>query len=139
MLSKELLRIIPQFMRVIRRLTTAQLDGSTTLQQLRIMIRVSEDMNQSQIADSLQISLPAVSKSIATLHQRGLVSRSEGQDKRSLKLKLTAKGKRTLTTVMEAVENELAIGSEQLSQNEKNDLLKGILSLDKILKKMKEE
>lgn len=138
MLSQDILRTIPQFIRVIRRLSTDQLDGAITLQHLRILILVSEGMGQSQMAETLQISLPAISKMVNGLVQRKLILTTPGVDRRCLKLKLTTKGKTTLNAVRREVEKEMTEALKNLSTSQCLELEKGLKVLDKLMIHLKE-
>lgn len=139
MLSKDILRIIPQSIRTIRRLSTAQLDGSTTIHHLRLMFLVQEGKGQSQIADILQISLPAVSKMINGLEERGLINRSMAEDKRCVRLKLTGRGKKNLDTISREVEKDLNRALSRLSPEERQSLSEGLKALDKAVKFLNED
>lgn len=139
MLSKEILRIIPQSVRAIRRLSGAQLDGSTTIHHMRLMFLVQEGKGQSQIADILQISLPAVSKMINGLEEKGLVNRSAGEDKRCVRLKLTAKGTKTLDTISRSVEKDLNRALSRLTPEERRSLGDGLLAMEKTVQFLNEE
>jgi DNA-binding MarR family transcriptional regulator len=138
MLSKKLLESLPQSMRVIRKLSTESLSGTLTLQQMLVLIRINEGMGQTEIAESLQVSVAAISKMIASLIKHKIVASKAGLDRRTLILTLTPKGKQTLDKISKYVTEKLDIGLADLTKDEKDQLMKGLVILDQLMKKVKE-
>lgn len=138
MIPKKLLTSIPLSIRTIRRLTAECLDGSITLQQFRVLRLVEEGMGQTEMADTLQVTMAAISKMINALVEKKLVTRSQGKDRRCLTLKLTAQGKKILKLVTDHVARRLEIGLKRLDTKEKGDLLKGLEILERYMQFMKE-
>lgn len=140
MVSRELLRSIPQFNRVIRRMAVARLDGATTIHHLRILFLVSEGQCTSQMAETLCVSAPAISKTVNALVLRNLITRSiASQDKRSVKLALTSKGKKTLSAVGKDLEKNINKAMAELTPKEVHDLDQGLTALDKLMKLLRED
>lgn len=133
MLSSLLLKSIPHSMRRIRRLSSGVLDGSITFEHLRTLFQINEGLNQTQIAELFGISLPAVSKMVQNLEEKGLINRQPGEDRRCLRLSLTSKGSKILKTVTTHNEKMLEVGIKELSEKEKEDLRKGLHVLDKLM------
>jgi DNA-binding MarR family transcriptional regulator len=133
MLSFLLLKSIPHSMRRIRRLSSGVLEGSITFEHLRTLFQISEGLSQTQIAEIFAISLPAVSKMVHNLEERGLINRAPGEDRRCLHLSLTAKGSKILKTVTSHNEKMLELGMKELTDLEKEDLKKGLHVLNKLM------
>ncbi len=138
MLASEILRIIPQYIRVIRRLSARQLTESITFNHLRILSLVDEGQRQSQMAQTLQISLPAISKMVHGLEAKKLIHRTPGEDKRSHALRLTAKGKRILNAVTLEVEKDVESALKKLSPSELQELKQTLSVMNKLMSYLKE-
>ena len=95
-------------------------------------------MGQTEMADTLQVTMAAISKMINALVEKKLVTRSQGKDRRCLTLKLTAQGKKILKLVTDHVARRLEIGLKRLDTKEKGDLLKGLEILERYMQFMKE-
>lgn len=133
MLAKEILRIIPASIRTIRRLSTGSLDGSITIHHLRVLLLVKEGQGQTQMAETLQVSLAAVSKMVNGLVIKDLIKRSPGKDGRCLNLDLTSKGIKTLSIVLGQVEERLESSLNELTPTEVKQLKSGLAVLDKLM------
>ncbi len=138
MIPKKLLTSIPLSIRTMRRLAAECLDGSITVQQFRILRLVQEGMGQTEMADALQVTMPAISKTINVMVEKNLVERRPGQDRRCLCLKLTPQGNKLLKVVSSHLEKKFEVGLKQLSAQDKSDLLKGLEMLEKYMLLMKE-
>lgn len=138
MLAKEILRIIPRSIRIIRKLSSNSLDRNINLQHLRILILVKEGQGQTQMAETLQVSLPAISKMMNGAALKELIERSPGKDGRCLSLKLTTKGKRVLNLVLGEVESKIEPAIEKLTITEKKHLEQGLLVLEKVMNQVNE-
>ena len=73
MLSEKLLDTIPYSIRTIRKLISEGLDGTFTLQQIRVLTLISEGQGLTQIADTLEVSLAAVSKMVSSLSKKKIL------------------------------------------------------------------
>ena len=80
--------------RTIRRLAAASLNHEITFQQYRVLGLAYEGQGQTQMSQTLQVSVAAISKMIDPLVKRGLLTREAGNDRRCLKLKLSPEGLR---------------------------------------------
>jgi len=137
MLSKKILESIPQAIRVLRMLSIETLEGSLSLQQLRVLRLAFEGYGQSQMSKILQVSMAAISKMVDGLCNKGFLVKKEGKDKRSLELRLTPKGRKILGQVTAHVEKKINEAARSLDPQEKDELLKGLAVLDKVIQKVK--
>lgn len=138
MLSAKLVESIPKAIRILRKFGSQSLDGSITFQQFRILALVKEGQGQTQISETVQVSVAATSKMINSLITKNLITRKAGEDRRTQILKLTPKGKSTLEKIQKEVAKKLDIGIADLSATEKTQLMNGLLILDKLMTKLKE-
>jgi DNA-binding MarR family transcriptional regulator len=137
MLSKKIIESVPQAIRVLRLLSVETLDGYLSLQQLRVLRLAFEGYGQSQISKILQVSMAATSKMVDSLCAKGLLIKKEGKDKRSLDLKLTPKGRKILNQVTSYVERKINDAAKNIEPVERDQLMKGLAVLDKIIQKIK--
>lgn len=138
MLSQKLLESVPKSIRVIRKLSTESVGGTLTLQQMRVLNRIGEGMGQTEIAESLEVSVAAISKMIACLIKHKIIHSKAGLDRRTHILALTPKGKQTLDKITKYVSDKLDIGIADLTKEEKDQLMKGLTILDQLMNKVKE-
>lgn len=138
MLAKKVLESIPQSVRTLRKMTVAVLDGSLTFHQTRVLFYIKEGLGQSQMAELMQISPAAVCKLIHQLTDKDFISMTPGEDRRSRKMTLTKEGSKILSLVMRSIEKKLNKGIESLSNDERDDLMKGLEVLDKLFGQIKE-
>lgn len=138
MLSKKLLETIPQSIRTIRKLTSETLTESLTFQQMRILILVNEGQSQTQMAETLQVSHAAISKMISFLTNKRLIVCKAGEDRRTHVLQVTEKSKKILKETVRYVRSKLDVGIRELSPTEKDQLMKGLVILERVMKKVKE-
>ena len=138
MLSEKLLDTLPYSIRTIRKLYAESLDGALTLQQIRVLTLISEGQGVTQIADTLQVSLAAVSKMVSSLSKKKIIMSKEGVDRRTHVLTLTPQGKNSLEKIKKMVRSKLDIGISDLSKEESAQLMKGLSILEVLMKKFKE-
>ncbi len=138
MLAKKLLESLPSSIRIIRKMTLSVVDGCLTLHQTRVLFLIKEGLGQSQIADLLQVSPAAVSKLMSQLSAKNLVIMKPGKDRRSLDIRLTKDGTKTLTKVLSEVEKKLNKQIHFLSTEERDVLMSGLHILDKLMGQIKE-
>ena len=136
--TKKLLESIPRAIRVLRTLTLAVLDGSLTLHQTRVLYLITEGLGQSQIAEQLQVSPAAVCKLMQQLTEKGFITMCPGKDRRERHIELTKEGSKALTSVSRQVEKKLKKSVGALTEQEREDLLKGLDILDKLIGQIKE-
>lgn len=85
------------------------------------------------MAETLQVSLAAVSKMVNGLVIKDLIKRSPGKDGRCLNLDLTSKGIKTLSIVLGQVEERLESSLNELTPTEVKQLKSGLAVLDKLM------
>ncbi len=79
------------------------------------------------LAADLGLSLPAVSRAVESLHKRGLVKRVEcSSDRRAKRVSLTAKGRRTVESLVALRVAGLRRFVEGLESHERDALAEGI-------------
>lgn len=139
MLPEHILRSIPSSIRVIRKLTAETLNEELTTQQFRLMNLIHEGMGQTQMANTLQVSMAAVSKMVDHLAHKGLLKRIPGADRRCQGLILTAQGKKIHKRVISHIEKVLNTNLTKLTEDERSDLIKGLDVLDKLMGKINEK
>lgn len=138
MSAAKVLESIPRSIRLLRKLTVEVLAGSLTFHQTRILFYIKEDFGQSQIAEALQVSPAAVCKVIHQLEEKGFISMCPGEDRRERHMELTRDGSKILSAVTKQVEKKLNKGIDSLSTQERDDLIKGLHVLDKLIGQIKE-
>ncbi len=138
MLSEKLLDTLPYSIRTIRKLYSESLDGALTLQQIRVLTLISEGQGLTQIADTLGVSLAAVSKMVTALSKKKIIMSKEGVDRRTHILTLTSQGKNSLEKIKKMVRSKLDIGINDLTKEESAQLMKGLSILEVLMKKFKE-
>lgn len=138
MLADKILQTLPPSIRIIRRFSTQAVGGALTLQQLRVLNLIREGQGQTQMAETLDVSLAAVSKMIGSLEKKQLIHRRCGEDRRTHVLGLTSKGKQLLDRVSAYVKEILDQQIKHLSRTEKDQLMDGLKILDKLMDNLKE-
>lgn len=138
MLAEKLLETIPRSVRILRKFSAQGVGGALPFQQLRILSLINEGQGQTEIADSLQVTMAATSKVINSLHEQKLISRKSGLDRRTQILTLTPKGQKLLNNVGSFVRSKLELGIKDLTRSEREDLYKGLQIMDKLMQKVKE-
>ncbi len=74
----------------------------TQLMALRV-IASSEVQTQAELAERLLIDAPAASRLLAGLEKEGLVKRTVGEDRRCVRLQVTAAAKKEIAIIEEAL------------------------------------
>jgi DNA-binding MarR family transcriptional regulator len=97
-----------------------------TLTQVKMLHQLDEpdaELPLSELAEMLSLSLPAVSRAIDGLQQRGYVERREDDhDRRVKRVSITAAGRRVLSRLMEIRLNMLERFAATLTDEERRDL-----------------
>ncbi|HVE67069.1 MAG TPA: MarR family transcriptional regulator [Solirubrobacteraceae bacterium] len=126
-LAREMLALVGHLMRTstpdfFRALSEHEL----TLTQVKMLHQLAEpdcELPQSDLAETLSLSLPAVSRAIDGLQERGYVARHEDdQDRRVKRVTITAEGRRVLERLTEIRLNMLERFAATLSDAERADL-----------------
>jgi len=98
-------------MRFIRTEMRAHRQAPLTVPQFRalVLVRHNHDASLSALAEHLGLSLPAASRMVEGLVQRGLLGRqAQPGDRRRLSLSLTGRGRATCRTALKATQAALA-------------------------------
>lgn len=97
-----------------------------TLTQVKMLHQLAEpdgDVPQSDLAETLSLSLPAVSRAVDGLQDRGYAERREDeQDRRVKRVRITPAGRRVLERLTEIRLNMLERFAATLSDEERADL-----------------
>lgn len=139
MLSKSILAVVPYSIRTIRRLSAQSLKGPLTFQQLRLLFLIRDGKGQTEIAEALQVSTPAISKMISQLVGKKFAIRTPGKDRRSIDLKLTTQGKKIVGLVSGKLEARFDKNINRLSKKEQTELRQGLIVLEKLMGFVNEE
>lgn len=110
--ARRFLEVVPPLLhRLGSDLREMDVDGTVTLQQFRIMVTLRHCPNSpSGLAALHEVSVPAVSRLVGTLVERGWVQReTDADDRRQLLLKLTEEGQAMCSLIAER-------GAEHLSE-----------------------
>ncbi len=138
MVTKKVLESIPNAIRMLRKITVEVLDGKLTFHQTRILFYIKEGFGQSQIAEALQVSPAAVCKITNQLAEKGFLVMNPGEDRRERLMELTKDGSKVLNAVSRLVEKRLNRSIDSLTNQERDDLVKGLVILDKVIGQIKE-
>jgi DNA-binding MarR family transcriptional regulator len=100
----------------------------TQLKAMHVLSRADEDLSLNGLSDELGgLSLPTLSRAIDALVQRGHVKREEDADDRRVKrLRLTAKGRKTIDRLIEIRVAGLEAVLETLGDDERERLARAI-------------
>jgi DNA-binding MarR family transcriptional regulator len=126
-LAREMLDLVGHLMRTstpdfFRALSEHELT-LTQVKMLHQLDRPDCDLPLTELAATLSLSLPAVSRAIDALQERGYVERREDEhDRRMRRVRITAAGRRVLKRLMEIRLNMLERFAATLSDDERRDL-----------------
>jgi DNA-binding MarR family transcriptional regulator len=100
----------------------------TQLKSMHVLASADEDLSTGGLAERLGgLSLPTLSRSVDSLVQRGYVKRAEdAEDRRIKRLRLTAKGRKTIDRLVEIRAAELEAGLETLTDEERERLARAL-------------
>jgi DNA-binding MarR family transcriptional regulator len=102
----------------------------TQVKMLNQLDRPGCDMPLTELAATLSLSLPTVSRAIDDLHQRGYVEREEDErDRRVKRVRVTAAGRRVLKRLVELRLNMLEGFTATLSEEERAALIAALAPL----------
>jgi DNA-binding MarR family transcriptional regulator len=103
---------------------------SFTQMKALFVLQEHDEMSVKAIASRLSMSLPAMSRSVDGLVQRGYVARREYEsDRRSKRIALLPQGRNVLDRVTAAREAALASFAAELSDTERNALHAALLPI----------
>lgn len=100
----------------------------TQLKAMHVLSAADEDLSTGGLAERLGgLSLPTLSRAVDSLVQRGYVKRTEdANDRRIKRLRLTAKGRKTIDRLIEIRAAELEAGLETLTDEEREQLARAL-------------
>lgn len=97
------------------------------------------DTSVSGMAEHLGLSLPATSRLVDTLAQRGLLARHrQSGDRRRVLLALTPRGRAAFTSALAATADALAQRFEAVAERDLSCILTGMQALDRVFSKAEE-
>ncbi len=120
--GRELLDVVPGVLRSIRVVMRGNRAAGVSVPQFRTLCFLShyEGASLSAVADHLDLSLPAMSRMVNGLVDRGYVLRRAGSDdRRHVSLTLSAKGKAAMNGTRKAAEPQLAAELEKLTPQQR--------------------
>jgi DNA-binding MarR family transcriptional regulator len=102
--------------------------------QFSILVRLEDGpRTPKEIAEIEQVSAPSISRTVGTLVERGLVSRSDDPaDGRQVILSLTSEGRRTIKETRRRRDQWLATRLEHLGDDERALLLEATALLERV-------
>ena len=130
--AQAVLDAVPLVMRSIRMQLRSHRHQDISVPQFRILIFINKhtDASLSEVADHIGLTLPTLSKMVDLLVTRGWVMRSPcPEDRRRLRLGLTARGKVMLDQALESTRTSLARSFEGFSPD---DLDRIVNSMDQL-------
>ena len=100
----------------------------TQLKAMHVLAAADEDLSLNGLAERLGgLSLPTLSRAIEALVQRGYVKRAEDADDRRIKrLRLTAKGRKTIDRLIQIRAAEFEAVLETLTDEERDRLARAL-------------
>ena len=100
----------------------------TQLKAMHVLAGADEDLSTGGLAERLGgLSLPTLSRAVDSLVQRGYVKRAEDtEDRRIKRLRLTAKGHKTIDRLIEIRAAELEAVLETLTAEEREQLARAL-------------
>jgi len=103
--------------------------------QLRVLIAMHHtSVSPSDLAERMEVSLPTVSKTLGVLERRGWIERTPDEaDRRRVVLRMTPEGRKMMSAVLDRGIEELAEVLSSASDEELDDIDRGIASLQSVL------
>jgi MarR family transcriptional regulator for hemolysin len=120
-----MLDTVPMLMRIIRAYMRGHRAG-LTVAQFRTLCYVSAAAGSSlsEVADSIGLSLPAMSRLVEGLVEKGFMTRRTcDTDRRLIRLSVTARGQATLGEARTSAQQHLAAVLSRLDRQEQRSLL----------------
>ena len=130
--------VVPIVIRHLRAHIRSQKNPQFTIPQFRVLayLQLHGEATLSDLAASQGVSLPTMSKLVGSLVQRKLVARGgHGEDRRKLKLQLTAEGARAFDVVMQSTREYVADKLAHFDEAELQRLTESLRSLHAIFEK----
>ncbi|HPI40778.1 MAG TPA: MarR family transcriptional regulator [Pseudobdellovibrionaceae bacterium] len=133
--AKHLLQDLPGLACVIKQAYCPQEDMGFTLQQMRLLSLLQKSaQSTSDLAESLSVSLPAISRMTQMMIDSGWLEKEiSKKDRRQIKISLTPMGRSLLKEAQELSLSKLLPQLKNLSQNEKKTILKAFEIIDQLI------
>lgn len=131
LISSRLLDVLPPVIRAIRAAMIDRAGGRFTVPQFRVLGFVSlQPCTSKQLAEWQGVSLPAMSRMVACLVRRRLLTRTrDTHDRRQAQLRLSARGKQEFERLRRTIETSLAERIAVLPDAQKRSLKAGLATL----------
>lgn len=130
--AREVLEVVPLVMRGIRAELRKHRGGDISVPQFRtlLFLRRHEDASLSEVAEHIGLTLPSMSSMVDGLVTRGLATReTHPSDRRRMTLRLTAHGRATLRSALEATEAYLRKLFRTLPSTERGTVVQAMQTL----------
>jgi DNA-binding MarR family transcriptional regulator len=130
--GRDLLDVVPGVLRVIRTVMRGNRAAGLSVPQFRTLCFLSTygGASLSDVADHLDLSLPAMSRMVNGLVVRGYVMRRvDSGDRRHVSLSLSAKGKAAMGSTRKAAVPQLAAELEKLSPEQRQTICQAMDAL----------
>jgi len=129
-----ILETMPLVMRSVRAEVARQVGSGTTLPQFRVLSHLDRESRcLSDLAARQHVSLATMSKIVTGLVDRGYVGRTfEGNDRRYITLRLTAKGQRLFDQTYAHTHRKIVARVSALSCKERERLVEGLQALESV-------
>jgi DNA-binding MarR family transcriptional regulator len=134
LLSKKFLEVIPRSMWSIRYGMRAAAQSDFTVPQFRVMaILWQESRTNSELAEQIGISVPAMSRMVEGLVNLRLVTRvPQEHDRRQVKLELSSEGKKRFQRLRKATEGIFNEKFATLDAGKRTKLMEGLAVLEEL-------
>jgi len=134
LISSQLLDMLPPVIRAIRSAMAAHAGGHFTVPQFRVLGFVSlQPCTSKQLAEWQGVSLPAMSRMVACLVRRRLLTRTpDANDRRQAQLRLSARGKQEFERLRRSIETSLAQRIATLQDAQKRSLMTSLTALGEL-------
>jgi DNA-binding MarR family transcriptional regulator len=127
-LASELIEITPKLLVAIRKKVKEYASTDLTVPQLRILSHLKEEaLGNSELADRCGVDITSMSRMADNLVKRRFITRKiNRQDKRSVRLQLSKKGRQEQDRVSVAIKSWMAKEMEKLTEPEQTQLAEGL-------------
>jgi DNA-binding MarR family transcriptional regulator len=132
--ARRVLDTVPRAMRAVRRQFRSIDDSPITLTQMRLLARLERGLTTTAaLAESMGVTLPAITHMVSSLVRRRLVSRQTStEDRRQAHITTTAKGRAALTAARRSLQTRFVEGCRQLDHDDQDKLLAGLEVLERL-------
>ncbi|MCO4753072.1 MAG: MarR family transcriptional regulator [Bacteriovoracaceae bacterium] len=140
-IAKKFFDVIPPSMHLFRSYIEESIAEELSLPQFRVLANLNRGLKHiSEIAQMHCVSQPAVSKLVDSLVVMELVSRHPvPEDRRSIELKLTAKGRSTFQKSKKRASKMFSSKLAGLNKKELDELNRSLSCLESFIQKVKEQ